>query len=69
MLAADDRVKPTHGLPMHRLLDRLRTVTVPAVGDEARDVDTWEDLRELRKDEGRARSAYADDPDDPDEWA
>ncbi len=63
--AALARVRPgpqdRQGLPMHRLLDRLRVVTVAAVGDEARDVDTWEDLRQLRVDDQRARSAY-DDP-------
>jgi molybdopterin-guanine dinucleotide biosynthesis protein A len=40
-----------HGLPVRRLLSRLALVEVPAVGDEARDVDTWADLRTLR--EGR----------------
>lgn len=38
-----------HGLPMRRLLAPLRIVEVPAVGTEARDVDTWEDLRSLRE--------------------
>ena len=37
-----------HGLPVRRLLSGLRLVDVPAVGDEARDVDTWADLRDLR---------------------
>lgn len=37
-----------HGLAMHRLVGGLRVVEVPVVGDEARDVDTWEDLRTLR---------------------
>ena len=37
-----------HGLPVRRLVGDLRLVTVAAVGDEARDVDTWEDLRALR---------------------
>ncbi len=36
-----------HGLPMHRLLAQLRLTEVAAVGDEAVDVDTWEDLRAL----------------------
>ena len=35
------------GLPMHALVGDLRIVEVPVVGDEARDVDTWADLREL----------------------
>jgi hypothetical protein len=43
---------------MHRLLDRLQVVTVAAVGDEARDVDTWEDLRELRTAQRWSRSSY-----------
>ena len=37
-----------HGLPMRRLVGLLRLVDVPAVGDEGRDVDTWDDLRVLR---------------------
>jgi len=36
------------GLPMRRLVAPLRLVEVPTVGDEARDVDTWSDLRALR---------------------
>jgi molybdopterin-guanine dinucleotide biosynthesis protein A len=36
-----------HGLPVRRLLAPLRLAEVPAVGDEARDVDTWESLRDL----------------------
>ncbi len=38
-----------HGLPVRRLVGDLRLVEVPAVGDEARDVDTWESLRDLRQ--------------------
>jgi CTP:molybdopterin cytidylyltransferase MocA len=37
-----------HGLPVRRLVGALRLVDVPAVGDEARDVDSWSDLRDLR---------------------
>jgi molybdopterin-guanine dinucleotide biosynthesis protein A len=37
-----------HGLPMRRLVAPLRLVEVPTVGDEARDVDTWDDVRALR---------------------
>ena len=37
-----------HGLPMRRLVGTLRLVDVPAVGDEARDVDSWSDLQQLR---------------------
>jgi molybdopterin-guanine dinucleotide biosynthesis protein A len=38
-----------HGLPVHRLLGALQLVEVDAVGDEALDVDTWEDLRRIRE--------------------
>lgn len=37
-----------HGLAMRRLVGLLRLVEVRAVGDEARDVDTFADLRDLR---------------------
>ena len=37
-----------HGLSVRRLIDGLRLVEVPTVGDEARDVDTWDDVRALR---------------------
>ena len=37
-----------HGLPVRALLGPLRLAEVPALADEARDVDTWEDLRALR---------------------
>jgi molybdopterin-guanine dinucleotide biosynthesis protein A len=40
-----------HGLPTRRLMLPLRIVGVPAEEDEARDVDTWADLRDLS--EGR----------------
>jgi molybdopterin-guanine dinucleotide biosynthesis protein A len=36
-----------HGLPVRRLVGDLLLVEVPAFGDEARDVDTWESLRDL----------------------
>jgi molybdopterin-guanine dinucleotide biosynthesis protein A len=36
-----------HGLPVRRLVGDLRLVEVPTVGDEGRDVDTWEALRDL----------------------
>jgi molybdopterin-guanine dinucleotide biosynthesis protein A len=39
-----------HGLPAHRLLDGLTLAEVEAVDQEADDVDTWTDLRELRQD-------------------
>jgi molybdopterin-guanine dinucleotide biosynthesis protein A len=37
-----------HGLAMHQLIGPLRLAGVPAEGDEAQDVDTWDDLRRLR---------------------
>lgn len=46
-----DAVRPgleeQHGMPLHRLLAGLDLVEVTALGDEARDVDTWADLRDL----------------------
>jgi molybdopterin-guanine dinucleotide biosynthesis protein A len=44
----DDR-EDEHGLPVRGLVGDLRLLEVPAVGDEARDVDTWESLRDLRQ--------------------
>ncbi len=49
LLAAAPPVEEQHGLPMHRLVSGLRLAEVPALGWEARDVDTWEDLTELRE--------------------
>lgn len=54
-----DRARPEnreeeHGLSMRRLVQGLALAEVPAVAGEARDVDTWSDLRELR--EGGLRS-------------
>jgi CTP:molybdopterin cytidylyltransferase MocA len=47
-----DAVRPhhedQHDLPLHRLLAPLDLAEVPAAGPEHRDVDTWEDLRDLR---------------------
>jgi molybdopterin-guanine dinucleotide biosynthesis protein A len=40
--AADEQ-----GLSIRRLVAGLRFLDVPSVGDEARDVDTWDDLSEL----------------------
>ena len=37
-----------HGLPLHRLLDGLALTMVAPTGQEALDVDTWEDVRDLR---------------------
>ena len=55
--AALTRLRPTspeqqHGLPMRRLVGPLRLAEVPAVGDEAHDVDTWADLQALRESRG-----------------
>jgi molybdopterin-guanine dinucleotide biosynthesis protein A len=46
------RVEPgdPFGLPWHRLLQTFDLADVAAVGDEARDVDTWTDLRDLDRD-------------------
>lgn len=47
------RVRPEPGtetgLSMRALVADLRLVEVPALGDETRDVDTWEDLATLRE--------------------
>ena len=46
-----DAVRPDlegqHGMPLHRLLADLDLALVAPEGDEARDVDTWADLRDL----------------------
>lgn len=47
--AGPSDVEQRHGLAVRRLVNGLRLVDVPAVGDEARDVDTWADLRELNQ--------------------
>lgn len=36
-----------HGMPLHRLLAGLDLAEVPATGEEARDIDSWADLRDL----------------------
>lgn len=38
-----------HGLSIRRLMLPLRIIGVPAVGSEARDLDTWKDLLDLRE--------------------
>ncbi len=53
-----DAVRPDreaqHGLAIRALLDPLDLVEVPSVGSEARDIDTWSDLRDLASEaEGR----------------
>lgn len=47
LLAAAPPPEGRRGLPMHRLVGDLRLVEVPAVDSEARDVDSWQDLRDL----------------------
>ena len=46
-----DAVRPgheeQHGMALHRMLAPLDLVEVPAAGPEARDVDSWADLRDL----------------------
>jgi molybdopterin-guanine dinucleotide biosynthesis protein A len=42
-------VEQQHGLSMRTLVSSLRLAEVPALAWEARDVDTWEDLTELRE--------------------
>jgi molybdopterin-guanine dinucleotide biosynthesis protein A len=48
-LVALDRVRPgdVSGLPLHRLLAPLDLAAVASEPGEARDVDTWADLRDL----------------------
>ena len=41
-----------HGMALHRLLHPLRLAQVAASGDEAVDIDSWSDLRDLRGSEG-----------------
>ena len=49
LLAAAPPLEEQHGLPMKRLVDDLRLAEVPALAGETRDVDTWDDLLELRE--------------------
>jgi molybdopterin-guanine dinucleotide biosynthesis protein A len=48
LLAAAPPLQEQHGLPVRKLVGRLRLAEVPAYAMEARDVDTWDDLLELR---------------------
>ena len=47
-----DAVRPDlegqHGMALHRLLAPLRLAQVASSGDEAVDIDSWADLRDLR---------------------
>jgi molybdopterin-guanine dinucleotide biosynthesis protein A len=47
--ARPDAREAEHGLSIRRLMLPLRIVGVPTSGSEARDVDTWADLRDLRE--------------------
>jgi molybdopterin-guanine dinucleotide biosynthesis protein A len=49
LLAAAPAPEERHGLPMRRLVDGLDLAHVEAVSWEAHDVDTWDDLREVRQ--------------------
>ena len=49
-----ERVRPEtleeeHGLPVRTLVARMVLARVPAIGAEARDIDTWQDLSDLRE--------------------
>jgi molybdopterin-guanine dinucleotide biosynthesis protein A len=48
VLAAAPPPEEQHGLPVRRLVDGLRLAEVPALGGEAQDVDTWDDLVAVR---------------------
>ncbi|MET0998644.1 MAG: molybdenum cofactor guanylyltransferase [Marmoricola sp.] len=48
LLEAAPPLESQHGLAVRRLVDGLRLAEVPALPDEARDVDTWDDLLALR---------------------
>ncbi len=45
--ARPDRREDEHGLAMQALIGSMTVAEVAAVGNEARDVDTWRDLRDL----------------------
>lgn len=47
-----------HQMPWHRLVAPLDLADVPAVTDEAIDVDTWADLRRLREDDADAETDH-----------
>ncbi len=49
LLAAAPPEGERHGLPMKQLVKDLRLADVPALAWETRDVDTWDDLVELRE--------------------
>ncbi len=49
LIAAAPPPAQQHGLPVRALVSGLRLAEVPALSWEARDVDTWDDLTELRE--------------------
>jgi molybdopterin-guanine dinucleotide biosynthesis protein A len=49
LVRASPSLEEQHGLSMRRLVAGLTLAEVPALAWEARDVDTWEDLMEMRE--------------------
>jgi molybdopterin-guanine dinucleotide biosynthesis protein A len=49
LLEAAPSLEEQHGMAMRHLVAGLRLADVPALSWESRDVDTWEDLTELRE--------------------
>ena len=49
LLSAAPPLEQQHGLPMRALVSDLELAEVAALAWESRDVDTWEDLTELRE--------------------
>ena len=49
LLEAAPPLQEQHGMSMRSLVSGLRLAEVPALSWEARDVDTWDDLAELRE--------------------
>lgn len=47
--AAPEDPEARHHLPVRRLTERLALLEVEAVGQEASDIDTWDDLRAARE--------------------
>src|SRR5689334_16427894 len=65
--SAIDRARPMRpeneaGLPMRSLVAELSLAEVPGVGEEASDVDTWADLRELGERIPPNRTGQSDSP-------
>ncbi len=49
LMDAAPPLEEQHGLSMRRLVSGLRLAEVPALAWEARDVDTWQDLTDMRE--------------------